>query len=65
MSSRSHPAVASGRRAVRDQVVEEARLLSPLGADEKQAMSDLLRKLLLHFEKLMGPAPHHREQAEA
>jgi DNA-binding MarR family transcriptional regulator len=50
--------------AVRDQVVEEARLVSALGADEKQATSDLLRKLLLHFEELMGPAPHRREQAE-
>jgi DNA-binding MarR family transcriptional regulator len=34
--------------AVRDQVVEEARLVSALGADEKHATSDLLRKFLLH-----------------
>ena len=50
--------------AVEEQAAEEARLVGVLGAAEKQAMTDLLRKLLVHVEERMGPPPRRREQAE-
>ena len=61
LTSRGRDVLAA---AVQEQAVDEARLVSALGADEKDELSDLLRKLLLHFEELMGPAPRRREQAE-
>jgi hypothetical protein len=49
--------------AVEEQVAEEARLVGVLSATEKQAMTDLLRKFLVHVEERMGPPPHCREQS--
>lgn len=46
-----------------EQVAEEARLVGVLSATEKQAMTDLLRKFLVHVEERMGPPPHCREQS--
>jgi DNA-binding MarR family transcriptional regulator len=48
--------------AVRTQAANEVRLLDVLAKDEKESLGDLLRKLLIHFEVLMGPAPRHRER---
>jgi DNA-binding MarR family transcriptional regulator len=51
--------------AVRTQAVNEARLVDVLAVDEQESLSDLLRKLLIHFQDLMGPPPRHREREDA
>ena len=57
---------SSGREllaaAVREQAAKEIRLVEVLDGDERERTNELLRKLLIHFEELMGPPPRHREQ---
>jgi DNA-binding MarR family transcriptional regulator len=50
--------------SVREQAANEIRLVGNLGRDEQRRLNDLLRKLLIHFEELMGPTPRHRPRAE-
>jgi DNA-binding MarR family transcriptional regulator len=51
--------------AVHEQAARESRLMEVLGDDEKEDVTDLLRKLLIHLEELLGPAPRRRDQAES
>ena len=48
--------------AVGEQAAKEAKLVEVLDGDERERTNELLRKLLIHFEELMGPPPRHREQ---
>lgn len=48
--------------AVREQAAKEAKLVEVLDGDERERTNELLRKLLIHFEELMGPPPRHSEQ---
>jgi DNA-binding MarR family transcriptional regulator len=57
LTSKGHDALAA---AVHEQAAREIQLLGALSEDEKAAVNDLLRKLLLHFEELLGPPPRRR-----
>jgi DNA-binding MarR family transcriptional regulator len=48
--------------AVGEQAAKEATLVEVLDGEDRERMNELLRKLLIHFEELMGPPPRHREQ---
>ena len=48
--------------AVLEQAAKEAQLVEVLDGDDREQTNELLRKLLIHFEELMGPPPRHREQ---
>ena len=48
--------------AVGDQAAKEAKLVDVLDGQDRERTNELLRKLLIHFEELMGPPPRHREQ---
>lgn len=48
--------------AVGEQAAKEAKLVDVLDGEDRERTNQLLRKLLIHFEELMGPPPRHREQ---
>lgn len=48
--------------AVGEQAAKEAKLVDVLDGEDRERTNELLRKLLIHFEELMGPPPRHREQ---
>jgi len=48
--------------AVGEQAAKEAKLVEVLDGEDRERTNELLRKLLIHFEELMGPPPRHREQ---
>ncbi len=57
LTAEGHDALAA---AIHEQAAREIQLLGVLSEDEKAAVNDLLRKLLLHFEELLGPPPRRR-----
>jgi DNA-binding MarR family transcriptional regulator len=61
LTSRGREVLAA---AVREQAAKEATLVEVLDGAEREKTNELLRKLLIHFEALMGPPPKHREQPE-
>lgn len=48
--------------AVLEQAAKEAKLVEVLDGDDREQTNELLRKLLIHFEELMGPPPRQSEQ---
>jgi DNA-binding MarR family transcriptional regulator len=50
--------------SVREQAELESRLIGGITTDEQVQLNDLLRKLSLHFQDLLGPPPRHRPRAE-
>jgi DNA-binding MarR family transcriptional regulator len=51
--------------SVREQAANEIRLVGALDPKERERLNDLLRKLLIHFEELLGPPPRHRPRLDA
>jgi DNA-binding MarR family transcriptional regulator len=50
--------------SVREQAALEIHLVGDLSADEQERLNDLLRKLVGHFEELLGPPPRLRHHAD-